>query len=62
MAIYPPLHKLLLQLLVVVILDLQFLSRGCVFILLLASQYACNDINFFVSFKEVSLEATQSTL
>jgi hypothetical protein len=61
-AICPPLHKLLFQLLIVVLLDLQFLGKGCVLVMLSTCQYACNDIKFFVGFKEVGLEATQSTL
>jgi hypothetical protein len=61
-AICPPLYKLLLQLSIVVLLDLQFLGKGCVLVMFSTCQYACNDIKFFVGFKGVNLEAIQSTL
>jgi hypothetical protein len=50
-AICPPLHKLLFQLLIVVLLDLQFLGKGCVLVMLSTCQYACNDIKFFCWFQ-----------
>jgi hypothetical protein len=60
MAICPPLHGLLLLLLVIFFWNFQF----HVLALLLAkhANMFCNDTNVFIGFCEVSLKTTQSTL
>jgi hypothetical protein len=61
-AIYPPLHKFLLELSTMVFWDLQFFGMGCVLAMFSAKHVNMIITKNYVGFKEVSLKATQSTL